>query len=48
MMAIADRIVVLEDGAKVEEGTYHDLLQAKGAFARVVGDLTWGGGKESN
>ncbi|RKK93787.1 ABC transporter B family member 6 [Fusarium oxysporum] len=48
MMAIADRIVVLEDGAKVEEGTYHDLLQAKGAFARVVGDLTWGGGKESD
>ncbi|KAF5983553.1 ABC transporter [Fusarium bulbicola] len=35
MMAIADRIVVLEDGVKVEEGTYHDLLQARGAFARV-------------
>ncbi|KAF5618531.1 STE6 [Fusarium sp. NRRL 52700] len=36
MMAIADRIVVLEDGAKVEEGTYHDLLQSRGAFARVA------------
>ncbi|KAF5691096.1 ABC transporter [Fusarium denticulatum] len=36
MMAIADRIVVLEDGAKVEEGTYHELLQARGAFARVA------------
>ncbi|KAF5690975.1 STE6 [Fusarium circinatum] len=36
MMAIADRIVVLEDGVKVEDGTYHDLLQARGAFARVA------------
>ncbi|KAF4336127.1 STE6-`Full-size` ABC transporter responsible for export of the `a` factor mating pheromon [Fusarium beomiforme] len=39
MMAIADRIVVLEEGVKVEEGKYHNLLQARGAFARVVGDL---------
>ncbi|KAG5808422.1 hypothetical protein H9Q74_005508 [Fusarium xylarioides] len=48
MMAIADRIVVLEDGAKVEEGTYHDLLHARGAFARVIGDSIWEGGKEFN
>lgn len=36
MMAVADRIVVLEDGAKVEEGTYHGLLQKNGRFADIV------------
>ncbi|KAF4977124.1 hypothetical protein FZEAL_6312 [Fusarium zealandicum] len=41
MMAIADRIVVLEDGAKVEEGTYHGLLQARGPFAQLVGGGGW-------
>ncbi|KAF7561460.1 hypothetical protein G7046_g2685 [Stylonectria norvegica] len=35
MMRVADRIVVLEDGAKVEEGTYLGLLQARGPFARL-------------
>ncbi|KPM44588.1 hypothetical protein AK830_g1917 [Neonectria ditissima] len=44
MMAIADRIVVLEDGAKVEEGTYHGLLQKKGRFAELVGGGGGGGG----
>ncbi|KAF5665159.1 ABC transporter [Fusarium heterosporum] len=38
MMAIADRIVVLEDGIKVEEGTYCDLLEARGAFWQVIGE----------
>ncbi|KAF5022574.1 hypothetical protein F66182_5407 [Fusarium sp. NRRL 66182] len=41
MMAIADRIVVLEDGVKVEEGTYHELLQTRGAFAQVIGGGEW-------
>ncbi|OBS18756.1 hypothetical protein FPOA_10484 [Fusarium poae] len=43
MMAIADRIVVLEDGIKVEEGTYHELLQARGAFTQVIGEGGWEG-----
>ncbi|PTD09744.1 Mating factor M secretion protein mam1 [Fusarium culmorum] len=47
MMAIADRIVVLEDGIKVEEGTYHELVQARGAFAQVIGEGGWEG-KEYN
>ncbi|KAH7179800.1 P-loop containing nucleoside triphosphate hydrolase protein [Fusarium flagelliforme] len=46
MMAIAGRIVVLEDGIKVEEGTYHELVQARGAFAQVIGEGEWEGGKE--
>ncbi|KAM0504806.1 hypothetical protein ACHAP8_002194 [Fusarium lateritium] len=47
MMAIADRIVVLEDGINVEEGTYHELLQARGAFTQVIGEGGWEG-KEYN
>ncbi|KAF4966486.1 hypothetical protein FSARC_5827 [Fusarium sarcochroum] len=46
MMAIADRIVVMEDGVKVEEGTYHELLHARGAFAQLIGGGGWGGSKE--
>ncbi|KAF4451515.1 hypothetical protein F53441_5524 [Fusarium austroafricanum] len=46
MMAIADRIIVLEDGVNVEEGTYHELLQERGTFAQLIGDLIWEGGKE--
>ncbi|KAM0344102.1 hypothetical protein ACHAPU_007823 [Fusarium lateritium] len=46
MMAIADRIVVLEDGIKVEEGTYHGLLQSRGAFWQVIGEGGWDKSKE--
>ncbi|KAH6959611.1 P-loop containing nucleoside triphosphate hydrolase protein [Ilyonectria sp. MPI-CAGE-AT-0026] len=45
MMAVADRIVVLEDGAKVEEGTYHGLLQTNGRFAELVSGGGWTGEK---
>ncbi|KAM0424234.1 hypothetical protein ACHAPT_010606 [Fusarium lateritium] len=41
MMAIADRIVVLEDGVKVEEGTYHGLMHARGPFAHLIGSGGW-------
>ncbi|CAM1508557.1 Fc.00g054050.m01.CDS01 [Cosmosporella sp. VM-42] len=43
MMRVADRIAVLEDGAKVEEGTYQSLLQAKGTFAHLVSGGEWVG-----
>ena len=31
----ADRIVVIEQGAVVEEGTHHDLLEANGKYAKL-------------
>ncbi|KAJ3529815.1 hypothetical protein NM208_g9592 [Fusarium decemcellulare] len=46
MMAIADRIVVLEDGAKVEEGTYRDLLHANGPFAQLISGGGWTGAED--
>ncbi|KAH6877168.1 P-loop containing nucleoside triphosphate hydrolase protein [Thelonectria olida] len=36
MMAIADRIVMLEEGVKVEEGSYQGLMQKRGKFAELV------------
>ncbi|KAI8714130.1 hypothetical protein NCS52_01132400 [Fusarium sp. LHS14.1] len=47
MMAIADRIVVLEDGVKVEEGTYHGLMHARGPFAHLIGSGGWTGDESS-
>ncbi|KAI5458228.1 P-loop containing nucleoside triphosphate hydrolase protein [Mariannaea sp. PMI_226] len=44
MMAIADRIVMLEEGVKVEEGTYQGLLQKSGKFTKLingVGRSSW-------
>ncbi len=32
----ADRILVMEDGALVEQGTHHELLARRGAYARLV------------
>ncbi|KAM5350591.1 hypothetical protein ACJ41O_007096 [Fusarium nematophilum] len=43
MMAIADRIVMLDDGAKVDEGTYHGMMQEKGDFAQLVSGGGWTG-----
>ncbi|KAH6691017.1 multidrug resistance protein [Verticillium dahliae] len=37
MMQLAERILVLEDGSVVEEGTCEELRGRNGAFARLVG-----------
>lgn len=43
MMRVADRIIVLEDGTKVEEGTYARLMQGKGQFAHLISGGEWVG-----
>ncbi|PHH93247.1 hypothetical protein CDD83_9517 [Cordyceps sp. RAO-2017] len=43
MMQAADRIVVLESGAKVEEGSYGGLVQRKGPFLQLVSGGQWMG-----
>ncbi|KFA54160.1 hypothetical protein S40293_06290 [Stachybotrys chartarum IBT 40293] len=37
MMRVADSIVVLDNGAKVDEGGFDDLVRAGGPFARMMG-----------
>jgi ATP-binding cassette subfamily B protein len=32
----ADRIVVMEDGVAVEEGTHHELVAKGGLYARLA------------
>ena len=31
-----DRILVMDNGAIIEEGTYNELIEKKGAFAELV------------
>jgi ABC-type multidrug transport system fused ATPase/permease subunit len=31
-----DRILVMDQGAIIEEGTYNELIEKKGAFAELV------------
>ncbi|KAL7807101.1 ABC-transporter [Trichoderma gracile] len=47
MMRICDNIVVIDGGVKVEEGTYEELMGAKGAFRHLVGRGEWHGGEKS-
>ena len=37
-LALADRVVVLQDGAVVEEGTLTELLARDGTFAALFGE----------
>lgn len=41
MMRVADNIVVLDEGLKVEEGTYSELLRMRGTFASLVRGVGW-------
>ena len=41
MMRIADRIVVLDEGVVVEEGSYEELLLNEGSFAGLVRSGHW-------
>ena len=38
----ADRILVLDQGRMIEYGTPQDLLEAKGSYANMVQQQTWG------
>lgn len=42
MMQVADNIVMLDGGVKVDEGSYQDLLQAGGPFRDLVAREQWG------
>ncbi|EGR48468.1 ABC-transporter [Trichoderma reesei QM6a] len=47
MMRICDNIVVIDGGVKVEEGTYEELMAARGAFRHLVSRGGWHGGEKS-
>ncbi|KAM0459941.1 hypothetical protein ACHAO4_002067 [Trichoderma viride] len=44
MMKICDRIVMIDNGVKVEEGRYEELMQAKGPFGHLISKGEWHGG----
>lgn len=41
MMQVADKIVVLDRGVKVEEGSYRELAQARGPFRQLITGGAW-------
>ncbi|KAL6701467.1 ABC-transporter [Trichoderma pleuroticola] len=47
MMQICDNIVMIDGGVKVEEGSYEELMKAKGPFRHLVSKGKWHGGDES-
>ncbi|PNP46053.1 hypothetical protein TGAMA5MH_02088 [Trichoderma gamsii] len=44
MMKICDRIVMIDNGVKVEEGSYEELMKAKGPFGHLISKGDWHGG----
>ncbi|KYK57659.1 hypothetical protein DCS_04671 [Drechmeria coniospora] len=47
MMQVADRMVVLENGMNAEEGTFEDLLRARGLLYHILSGGEWFEGKRS-
>ncbi|UKZ64899.1 uncharacterized protein TrAtP1_006106 [Trichoderma atroviride] len=45
MMKICDRIVMIDSGVKVEEGSYEELMTAKGPFGHLISKGEWHGGE---
>ncbi|PNY25196.1 Alpha-factor-transporting ATPase [Tolypocladium capitatum] len=48
MMQVADKIVVLDHGVKVQEGSYCELAQARGPFRQLIGRGKWMGSDASD
>jgi ATP-binding cassette subfamily B (MDR/TAP) protein 1 len=46
-MEIAERIVVLDQGQVVEEGTFDELLEANGALTNLLSGGEWDGNAEA-
>jgi ATP-binding cassette subfamily B (MDR/TAP) protein 1 len=44
MMKICDRIVMIDSGVKVEEGSYEELMKARGPFGHLISKGEWHGG----
>jgi ATP-binding cassette subfamily B (MDR/TAP) protein 1 len=44
MMRICGNIVMIDDGVKVEEGNYEELMKAKGPFRHLISKGEWHGG----
>lgn len=47
VMRLADKVIVLSKGVKVDEGSYQALAQKKGPFLHLISGGQWTGGKES-
>lgn len=47
MMRICDNIVMIDGGVKVEEGSYEELMKARGPFRHLVSKGEWHGGDSS-
>ncbi|KAL9480387.1 hypothetical protein ACSS6W_005173 [Trichoderma asperelloides] len=44
MMQICDRIIMIDNGVKVEEGSYEELMKAKGPFGHLINKGEWHSG----
>ncbi|KAL7939240.1 P-loop containing nucleoside triphosphate hydrolase protein [Trichoderma chlorosporum] len=47
MMQICDNIAMIDGGIKVEEGSYEELMKAKGPFRHLISKGEWHGGDVS-
>ena len=48
MMAIAEHIIILEQGRVIEEGGFEELRQKRGEFARLLHGGEWDSGDMDN